>query len=218
MHRLIMLSRTYQLGSYDNPQNRAVDPDNAYHWRFNRRRLDAESLRDSLLAISGQLDRSMLNEPHPFPPVAGWGFTQHKPFKETYDHNHRSVYLMTPRLNALPFFAKFDGADRNASTATRDSSVTTLQALYLLNDEFLHRQAAKLAERLASEHGETQASVDRAFQLVLAREPTADEQAGALSYIDQVCSQSPGDDGAKQQALEGFCRILLRTNEFLYVD
>jgi hypothetical protein len=125
---------------------------------------------------------------------------------------------MAPRLNTLPLFAKFDGADRNASTATRDSSVTTLQALYLLNDEFMHRQAGKLAERLSKERPDPHTQIDLAFALAVGRAPTADEASGAASYIAQLCSQTPDDAGARQQALESFCRVLLRTNEFLYVD
>ena len=174
MHRLMMNSRVYQLasieGSIDDVEPEQpvadayrVDPNNELLWRYQRRRLDAESLRDSLLALSGELDLSPMIEPHPFPPVEKWQFTQHHPFRDSYDSNRRSVYLMTARLNARPYFNSFDGADRNASTAVRDSSVTTVQSLYLLNNDFVHQMATGFADRLIRESSIDEARLQRSF-------------------------------------------------------
>ncbi|MCI0464560.1 MAG: PSD1 and planctomycete cytochrome C domain-containing protein, partial [Gemmataceae bacterium] len=140
MHRLIMLSRVYQLASSDDEANLKADVGNDSLWRFPRHRLDAESIRDSLLMVSGTLDRSQ-GGPHPFPDQRTWDFTQHKPFKAVYDTNRRSVYLMTQRIQRHPFLATFDGPDTNASTAVRTTSTTSLQALFLMNDPFVHEQA-----------------------------------------------------------------------------
>src|SRR5579871_3215853 len=136
MHRLIMLSRTYQMSSDDDPANLQIDVANEYLWHFARRRLDAESIRDTLLAVSGGLDRTT-GGPHPFPEQTTWNFTQHNPFKAVYETNRRSVYLMTQRIQRHPFLGLFDGADTNASTARRVTSTTPLQALYLMNDPFV---------------------------------------------------------------------------------
>src|SRR4029077_12432567 len=98
----------------------------------------------------GNLDRSR-GGPHPFPDQRSWDFTQHKPFKAVYDTDRRSVYLMTQRIQRHPFLALFDGADTNASTARRVTSTTPLQALYWLNDPFVHEQAKRFAARLLAE-------------------------------------------------------------------
>ncbi len=101
MHRMILLSRSYKLSSADDEHDRALDPNNESLWCFDRRRLDAEAIRDSLLAVSGALDRTMAG-PHPFPPADTWNFTQHSPFQAVYETNHRSVYLMTQRTAPPP--------------------------------------------------------------------------------------------------------------------
>jgi hypothetical protein len=222
MHRLIMLSRTYQLASTDHSENATRDPENRYHWRYERRRLDAESLRDTLLTLSGSLDPSPQKEPHPFPPVEKWEFTQHHPFHATYPSTRRSVYLMGARLNALPFFQTFDGPDRNATTPSRDSSVTTVQALYFMNDESVHEQAERFAERICRDAtGETE-RLNRAFSLALQRIPTEDEQERVREYFaaarGRLEEMKIPEDQHDKTPWAGFARSLFRTNEFLYVD
>jgi hypothetical protein len=228
LHRRIMHSRVYQLASAQaelTPRQsaaRSLDPNNELHWRFTRRRLDAESLRDSLLLLSGELDDSMMTEPHPFPPAEKWGYTQHHPFRDSYASRRRSVYLMTARLTAESYFNMFDGADRNASTPKRDSSVTTIQALYLLNGEFVHRQADLFAVRLLRETSDPSARLQRAFELALGRPPANHERESAADWFHQCneqleLSRIPADQ-REQQAWAAFARVLFRTNEFLYVD
>lgn len=222
MHRLIMQSRSYQLASVDDDDHLAVDPNNDWHWKFTRRRLDAESLRDAMLAISGNLDASMMREPHPFPPVDKWEFTQHHPFKDDYPSNHRSVYLMTRRLTAKPYFMTFDGPDRNATTPLRNESVTASQALYLLNDEFMHEQASGFAERLLEQRSNDSDRIEFAFQLTIGRPPISEERELALRLIDdvrQIARESESDERAADRvAWESFTRTLFRTNELLYID
>jgi mono/diheme cytochrome c family protein len=221
MHRLLMLSRTYQLSSADDEANARVDLGNDFLWHFSRHRLDAESIRDTLLAVSGNLDRSP-GGPHPFPPQSAWNFTQHKPFKAVYDTNRRSVYLMTQRIQRHPFLALFDGPDTNASTAIRTVSTTPLQALYLMNDPFVHAQARQFAARLLGERLEENVRIDRAYALAFGRPPRPDERSGARAYLGRVRARLRADrvPAAKVevQSWESLARALFLSNEFVYID
>jgi hypothetical protein len=218
MHRLILLSRTYRLSSDESAANQAVDPDNHFLWRHRRRRLDAESIRDAVLAVSGGLDRSV-GGPHPFPHPTTWDFTQHKPFVAVYDSNLRSVYLMTQRIRRHPFFGIFDGADTNFSTASRVTSTTTLQALYFMNDPLVHEQAKRFAARLARERPDPASRIDRAYRLALGRPPTSEERAAGLRHVEQARELLAGTAGADRElaAWESFARVVFRLNEFIYV-
>ena len=111
--------------------------------RFPRRRLSAEEIRDSILAVSGELDPTPGTE-HPFPSPISWGYTQHGPFSAVYDHNKRSVYLMTQRLKRHPFLALFDGADPNATTAERLGTTVPTQALVLSQRSVRSRQGREV--------------------------------------------------------------------------
>ena len=112
---------------------------------------------------------------HPFP--AARNYTQHNPFRANYDHNHRSVFLMTQRIQRRPLMALFDGADANASTGQRRLNVPT-QALYFLNNDFLHQQAAALAKRLAKRTAEPSGRIREAHQLALGRPATGGGRTG----------------------------------------
>jgi hypothetical protein len=214
MHRLIVLSRTYQLSCSDDESGTRIDVANDYHWRFARHRLDAESIRDTLLAVSGALDRSP-GGPHPFPDPKGWNFTQHAPFKAVYETNRRSVYLMTQRIQRHPFLALFDGPDTNASTASRVVSTTPLQALFLMNDPFVHEQARKFAARLLADAPDDPRRIDRAFTLAFARLPTDNEKAAILEHLSRVKEKA---GGSPAKAWESAARALFLSNEFVYVD
>jgi hypothetical protein len=221
MHRLVMLSRAYQMASREHDASAKIDVANEYLWRFPRRRLDAESIRDAVLAASGGLDRSP-GGPHPFPPMPKWDYTQHNPFKAVYDTNRRSVYLMTQRIQRHPFLALFDGPDTNASTATRVTSTTPLQALYLMNDPFVHAQAKAFAGRLLKERDGDAARVERAYLLLYGRPPTTGERAAALEYLSKAgeklaaAGAATGERPAKAWA--SLARALFLSNEFVYVD
>jgi hypothetical protein len=217
MHRLVLSSHAYQMASHQPASGEsAVDPNvvdaaNSLLWHFPRRRLDAESIRDTLLAVGGNLDRSPGGE-HPFPPQKDWGFTQHKPFKAVYDTNRRSVYLMTQRIQRHPFLAIFDGPDTAASTASRVTSTTTLQALYFLNDPFVHEQARRLSEQLAKAKPTDAERIDLAYRTLLARPPTSEELMLGQEYLAKRTEQQ---DPAPW---ESYVRALLRTNEFVYLN
>lgn len=221
MHRLVLLSRTYQQSSQSDVRAEEQDPANELLASFPRRRLDAEAIRDALLALGGNLDPTP-GGPHPFPPQTEWKFTQHNPFKAVYETNRRSVYLMTQRIQRHPYLAIFDGADPSASTPRRLTSTTPLQALYLLNDPFVHDQAQGLAKRLlASQPGEP-ARLDLAYRLVLGRTPTPEERASGLLFLAQVRSALQQDgvpiNQLDPQSWQALCRALFRLNEFVYLD
>ncbi len=204
IHRLVMSTDAYRRATINDDHNAMIDPDNVTQWRFNRRRLMAEEIRDAMLVVSGDLDVTP-GEAHPFPPSKTWTFTQHNPFTAVYDHNHRSVYLMTQRIKRHPFLALFDGPDPNSSVGRRDSTTVPTQALFFLNDPFVHARAQSLAKRLSAIPNETD-RLDRAWQLLFGRPPTEGEIAIASRYL-----RSNGSDMA------GWLRVMLASNEFTYV-
>ena len=198
-----------------------LDPNNDLLTHFRRRRLDAESLRDTLLVLSGQLEPGP-GDPHPFPPQKDWNFTQHKPFKEVYDSNRRSVYLMTQRIQRHPYLAIFDGADTSASTSSRATSTTTLQALYLLNDTFVHDRAAGFAARLEQAAPQTSDRLDLAHQLALGRPITATERTAAENHLVQAKARLAAANVPANQhdplAWQSYLRAIFHLNEFVYAE
>jgi len=198
-------------------KNSAKDPNNSLWWRADRRRLDAESIRDALLFVSGDLDESV-GGAHPFPPVHTWGFTQHNQFFANYDNRQRTVYQMQQRLRKHPFLALFDGADPNSSTATREPSTTPLQSLFMMNDKFAHEQAAKFATRVQQGEPDEARQIQRAFLALYARPPQPDELKMATDYLAQFRAKLAAKKLPADQAWASLSRALLGANEFLYVD
>ncbi|MBI5800543.1 MAG: PSD1 domain-containing protein [Verrucomicrobia bacterium] len=198
-------------------KNTTKDPNNTLWWRADRRRLDAESIRDALLHVSGDLDETV-GGAHPFPPVHTWGFTQHNQFFANYDNRQRTVYQMQQRLRKHPFLALFDGADPNSSTATREPSTTPLQSLFMMNDKFAHEQAAKFAARVQQGEPDEFRQVARAFLALYARPPQPDELKMATDYLAQFRVKLTAKKLPADQAWASLSRALLGANEFLYVD
>lgn len=217
MHRQIMLSRTYQLASHLSEAATRTDPNNELLSAFPRRRLDAESIRDTLLVLGGNLDSSPAGS-HPFPPQPDWNYTQHNPFKAIYDTNRRSVYLMTQRIQRHPYLAIFDGADPAASTALRTTSTTPLQALFLLNDPFVHEQSRQFAKLLMTESSDDLARLDRAYRLALGRPPNEIEAASAAQFLASARSKATSSPERDAGPWEAMARVIFRLNEFVYLD
>jgi hypothetical protein len=213
LHKLILLSDTWRLGNAADSANLAADPENKLLWRMNRRRIEAEALRDSVLSVSGRLNLTMYGPPVA-PPLSA---EEMQGIKETYmwpatvDPNkasRRSVYLYVKRSFPMPLFSIFDVNDPSQSCARRESTNVAPQALALLNNSFLSDQASSLAARLTKESGgDSGRLVDRAWHLALSRSPSAEERSRAMRMLDS---------GPK--ALERFCLMLFNLNEFLYVD
>ena len=222
MHRLIVLSAAYQQSSLaENLRAEELDSKNTLLWRFPRQRLDAEQIRDALLFVSGKMDLES-GGPHPFPPEDTWKFTQHFAFTANYETDKRSVYVMTQRIVRQPFFALFDGADASASTAARPMTTTPLQALFAMNDKFVHTQAAAFASRLLAAPGHDRGRIDLACQIALGRPARLEEVREALAYLARGEARLAAPDSTPEArrlaAWSSYARALLGSNEFLFVD
>ena len=221
MHRFIMRSRVYQQSSVQDSQAREKDPGNEWLSAFPRRRLDAESIRDTLLALAENLNLTPAG-PHPFPEQQKWDFTQHKPFKAVYESDRRSVYLMTQRIQRHPYLAIFDGADPSTSTPARMTSTTPLQALYLLNDPFVHQQSRRVAERVLARGTDVTSRVTFAYELLFARPAASEEIVEAEKFLAaaRTALQAEVADGEQieNEVWQAFVRALFRLNEFVYLD
>ena len=209
MHRLIMTSEAYRMASpYENDVDREKDPQNQYLWRFRAQRLDAEIVRDSILAASGAINLT-IGGPPVFPPLPKGLLTEasHGIWKGEEDGPdvwRRSVYVYRKRGLAFPMFQVFDLPDQNVSSAARYVSTVPTQALTLLNDPFVMRHAQLFADRVKKEAGDDPAGqIDLAYRIALTRPPTATELAIAL-------------DATRTGSLVDFTHVLLNVNEFVY--
>lgn len=222
MHRLIMQSATYQQSSTPLPAMLELatqrDISDGYA-HFERRRLDAEEIRDSLLVLSGTLDIER-GTGHPFPSPITWGFSQHGPYSAVYDHDKRSIYLMVQRIKRHPFLALFDGADPNTSTAVRFGTTVPTQSLFFLNDPFVHQRTDKWRERLNTFDATFETQVARA--ILEATGKAADEKDLLLAKrFRERYREALGDIDAaeaERQTLAAYLRSLFGSNAFLYVD
>jgi hypothetical protein len=221
MQRAILLSHTYKLASTDLAVDAQIDPENVYLWKHSRKRLDAEEIRDSLLATSGTLDASPGGE-HPFPALAEWNWSQHRPFNAVYETNQRTVYVMVQRTKRHPYLGLFDGADPNGSTATRAASVTPLQALYFMNAGFPKSCASHLADSLPQGAATERSQIARAFQVLFNRNPDAEEIAQSREFLRKAASiyvaHGASADAAEKKALAKWIEVLYSSNEFMFLD
>ena len=213
MHRLIVTSNTFRQGSRSEAAGLAKDPENRLYWRTNSHRLEAEAIRDSILAMSGKLNLKMGGPgiyPRIDPSVIATGSRPRWPLeaKEGPDVWRRSVYIFVKRSVLMPIIEVFDCPVTTVSAPMRSVSTVSPQALALLNNEFVLEQSGYLAERVKRDAGEDPKSrVRMAFQIVLGRDPTAKETAWSLDFL------------AKQkEPMRDFCHALLNANEVLYVD
>jgi Protein of unknown function (DUF1553)/Protein of unknown function (DUF1549) len=206
MHKLLLMSASYQQSTRVSKETLRLDPDNDLFSRMNRQRLEGEIVRDSLLAISGRLNPKMggrgVFPPVPIEATKGTGY-QASP--DPADHRRRSVYIFARRNLRFPFLESFDLPDSNQSCPKRGSSVTAPQALALLNAADVVAASKETADRLAKESTSTNDRIQRAYRLILGRAPTADEESLAHDFL----SQSP---------LTELCRALFNVNEFVFVD
>ena len=210
LHRLIVTSAAYRQASTAREDCAAIDADNQYLWRQNRRKLEAEGIRDAVLAAAGTLDTTMGGP--------GWQdfkieHPQHSPHyrydladpedKKTW---RRGVYRFIVRSQTQPFMTCLDCADPSMRVEKRNESISALQALALLNNGFMVVQARQFADRVVREAGDDpSAQVKRAFELAMGRDPDAEEAAALLEV-------------AKTHGLANVCRAILNLNEFSFVD
>ena len=216
LHRLIMTSRTYRLASSDNEANSEIDPENRFLWRAHRRRLDAEQLRDSLLTFSGELDLSPGGR-HPFGHRLTYFYRQHEPFQEVFPTNRRSVYVVQQRIQKNPHLDLFDGPDGNVSLSERKATTTTLQALFLMNSEFVHERSEAIAKRLFAEGRTTPTRVTWAYQRIFGRPPSPVELGRAEEFLAQIQKVGGGDPN-ETAFWSSYLRGMISSNAFLFID
>lgn len=221
LHRQIMLSRTYQLSSNNNISNVRIDPTNRFYWKHSRHALDAESIRDTMLFLSGNLKTNRPGQ-HPFPSVESWGFTIHMPFHAVYESDHRSVYLMQQRNRRHPFLALFDSADPNISVADRLPTITPTQTLYLMNSPFVQKQAESFASRLLTEFSDDESRLRFAFVASTSRQPNEESLRESIDFLNRY-KKRLSETGTSENKIEmvawtAFAKIILTNNSTLYVD
>lgn len=220
MHKLIMLSSTYQLSSQSSERELAADPANNLHWRFNMRRLSSEELRDSVHAANGSLNLKM-GGPGTYPiipqevlagqsrPGAGWGNSSEE------ERARRAVYIFIKRSLVEPLMADFDFADVDSTCPVRFVTTQPTQALSLLNSEYMNRQAAVFAGFLKNEAGADPAKqVELGLTRITQRRPTKAEIDRGVGLIESLKQDGVPD----VVALKYYCLALFNLNEFLYLD
>ncbi len=224
LHREILLSHAYRLSSADSKANEEIDPDNALIWRHSRVRLDAEEIRDSLLADSRLLDRSATKE-HPFPPEHQWNYEQQNMFSPNfadYENDKRTVYGMIQRTVRSQYFTLFDGPNVNVSTDQRGASLTPLQALYFLNAPFPKRCAANLAAKMLAGGAPEKENVQAAFVTIYGRPASPPESDRSLAFLHSAAelfsTHGASESTPKQKAFEDFLKALFASNEFMFID
>ena len=211
LHRLMLESATYQQSSEDNPQFAKIDSGNSLLWRMNRSRLDAESIRDAVLQVTGKLNTTMggpavmqfsFEDPNPgvTPKVDYSQFDVDSP--QSY---RRSIYRYLFRTLPDPFMDCLDCADGAQLTAVRNVSFTALQAMTMMNDRFIVRQSEHLAERLAKASRNPGKQIQLAYDLALGRPATSTEIKLLKAY-------------ASKHGLANACRIIFNSNEFMFVN
>jgi hypothetical protein len=214
MHKLMLMSNTYRQAPENPKFNESTkDPDNRLLWRFNRRRLEAEAIRDSILQVSGRLNPER-GGPSVFPPLpddladfARYGRTgglMWEPNEKDEDGRRSSVYIFQRRSLPLPVMASFDAIVFSESCERRSTTTTPLQSLSMMNGNLMHEESEYLAKRLEKDAGANRsAQVRRAFEIILNR-PAKPEEVEKFSKFSGP--------------LDAICRVLLSSNEFLYVE
>jgi len=200
LHRQIMLSAVYQQSHEVSEENLKLDPANRSLWHYRPRRLDAEIIRDSLLAVGGNLDSKMYG-----PSVLA-------------EVPRRSIYLRVKRSELLPVMTIFDAPEPTQSIGERVSTTVPTQALAMMNSPFVREQAGKLARLVRPTPDVTvESAIDRAYQITLARKPTGLELSAMQKFVESQGASTEGQTASDDAILE-FCQVLLSLNEFLYID
>jgi hypothetical protein len=223
LHRLILSCATYRQSGRLAPKQAGIDPNNELLWRRPPQRLEVEAIRDSILAVSGGLDPTMFGpavKPYvPAEAMAGRNKDDkvERPKADGPEQWRRTIYLFTKRSIPMPLLEVFDAPDSDVSCARRSESTVAPQALALLNNSFVRRQAEIFAERVRREVGsdvdQSAAGpelIKRAFQLALGRMPRDSDARAAGRFLDDA------DD--RDAALVDLCHSLFTLNEFVYVD
>ncbi len=202
IHKLIMMSATYQQGGETNEAAAKLDPDNALWWRRGAVRLEAEVIRDTLLSVSGTLDEKMFG-------------------KGSLNENdtRRSVYLTVKRDKLIPILQLFDAPDAIQSIGHRDVTTVPPQALAMMNSPLVRTWAEKFAARVRpNAEVATDEVIRDAYMIALSRPPTDQETEAMAAFIDSQAASYGDGEPAMQRAVGDFCQVMLCLNEFMFVD
>lgn len=209
LHRLILTSETYRQSCAGNPEAARTDSGNALLWRMNRRKLEAEAVRDTLLDVAGQLDLTMggpgyrdfvVEKPEHSP---HYQYALHDP--EDPASHRRSIYRFIVRSQTQPFMTVLDCADPSMSVDRRNETLNALQALALRNNSLTLAMAKHFADRVQAMAPDAEGRITAAFRLALSRYPTAEETAALTEF-------------ARAQGMVNVCRVILNLNEFTFID
>ena len=230
LHRLILASNSYRMSRKWRPDYAKEDPENRLLWRMPRVRLEVEAIRDSMLAVSGRLNRRMYG-PSMLPRISRAALEGHsdpetvwKPSAEEEDRSRRTIYVFLKRSLVVPMLEVLDLCDTTRTASRRMTTSVAPQALALFNGEFVNRQARYLAARLENEVGtDPEKQIERAYSLALARPPSRTEKGNLLAFLRQETdNQTRQPDvlpaNARRGALREMCRVILNLNEFVYPD
>jgi len=220
--RDVVLSRTYRQASHYREKAFEIDPDNRLLWRATKRRLDAEAIRDAMLAVSGELDPkrpagSLVGVKIGDRPVSLIGLDASLP-ADLDGSLHRSVYLPVLRDRLPDVLDLFDFAEPSLVTGDRETTNVPLQALYLMNSPFVLARSEAFALRLARDFDSDEQRIRRAFTLCLARSPEDGEMKRALQYLEDSRQLAGADETQQSLVLAGYCQALLSTAEFRNLD
>ena len=221
MQRLIMLSDAYRMGSRPNAENTAIDPENRLLWRMHRRRMEAEVIRDSLLAVSGNLNdrrggRAMRHDN--FVNLNGDGLSRDPAL---YASRRRSVYLPVLRSALYEVFETFDFANPSTIQGKRQTTTVAPQALFMMNSELMDEASRSLAERIVRENESDANRLRAAYRHVHLRGPDSEESTRAMHFLERYtqAAADPTNESEKRRpsTWQALCRVLLSSNEFVYV-
>lgn len=218
MHRLLMLSSTYQMAS-SSGRDRDEDPDPRWLSSFPRRRLEAEAIRDAVLAVSGGLDLSMGGKTLPLK-NREFVFNHTSRDQTRYDSPRRSIYLPVIRNHLYDLFQQFDFPDPAVPSGQRASTVITPQALWMMNSDLVGQAAARFALRLLDARDlDDEGRIHEAYRLAFGRQATSQEISRDRKFLSGYASMEPVRPQAiRRDAWAALCQALLSSNEFLYLD
>jgi len=206
LHREILLSATYRQASLDTAAGREIDPDNRLLWRMNRRRIDVEAWRDALLSAAGNLDLTIGGPPGN---LADAGFRR------------RTLYGTISRNSLDHMLRLFDFPDPNITSERRTSTTVPLQQLFVLNSDFMAKQAQALSARLAKDSSDDRTRINQAYRLLYGRLPTESEIAIGLEFLTAPEPAASEGTAAPKSALsrwDQYSQVLLGSNEFTFID